>query len=455
MRFIIAALFLFAFSAQAAELNIYNGYAWVKESRDMKVSKGEQSIRLEDLPRAVDPQSVLLMPIEDAFLVLSQQYRYDLLNPQSLMSRFEDKEITVERIAGDSVLRDKGTLLSANPIILKKTDGTLISIHNADAISYPNVPEGLATKPSLFATIDSPRSGGASADIFYQTNGFRWWVDYTLQLNKESTRASFSADVLVENQSGKTFDAASLALVEGTIPEPQRNVMPKAYAMRAMAMEAASEDGSVAAGEVGDVKRYTIPSPATLPENTTTRLPFLSPVKDLAVTKTYRYQATQNYGGGVYNDPQFGITPRQEVAVTLTFKNTKFALPAGKIRVFEEGKNGRVFIGQPQIQRAAENETIELPMGTAFDITGKRVQESFTQDQKRNQMEETIRITLNNYSKKDVTVEVVENLYRSSNAQILEKSQDFEQVDAQTLKFPIKVPAGGETSLKYKVRYTW
>jgi hypothetical protein len=184
-------------------------------------------------------------------------------------------------------------------------------------------------------------------------------------------------------------------------------------------------------------------------------LPFLPPVKDMKVTKTYRYQATQNYGGGIYNDPNFGITPRQEVSVTLAFKNDAFALPAGKMRVFEEGKNGRVFLGQPQIQRVAENENIELPLGTAFDITGKRVQENFTQDQKRNQMEETIRVTLNNYSKKEVMVLATENLYRSSNAQILEKSHEFTKKDAQTIEFPIKIPAGGESSLKYKVRYTW
>ena len=455
MRFIIAALFLFAFSAQAAELNIYNGYAWVTESRDMKVAKGEQLIQLEDLPRAVDPQSVLLMPQEDAFQILSQQYRYDLLSPESLTTRFEGKEIAVERIAGDSMLRDKGVLLSTSPMILKKTDGTLLAINGYSSISYPNSPEGLATKPSLFAQIDSPRSGGASADIFYQTNGFRWWIDYTLQLNEEGTRAGFSADLSVENQSGKTFNDARIAVMEGTIPEPQMQPQMKAYAMRAMAMDVAAESRGVSAGNAGDIKRYTVKQLVSLPENTTTRLPFLPAIKDMAVKKTYRYQATQYYGGGVYNDPQFGITPRQEVSVMLSFKNEKFALPSGKMRVFEEGKNGRVFLGQPQVQRVAEKETVELPLGTAFDITGKRMQENFTQDQKRNQMEETIRVTLNNYSKKEVTVLVTENLYRSSNAQILEKTHEFTKKDAQTLEFPIKVPAGGESTLKYKVRYTW
>lgn len=454
MRYVIAALFLFAFSVQAAELNIYNGYAWIKESRDLKIEKGEQSIKLENLPRAVDPQSVLLMPTEDAFQILSQQYRYDLLSPESLTTRFEGKEITVERIAGDSMLRDKGVLLSTSPMILKKTDGTLVAINGYSSIVYPNLPEGLATKPSIFATIDAPRTGGASADIFYQTDGFRWWVDYALQLNSDGTRANFSADLSVENQSGKTFNNVNLALVEGTIPEPQQESMPRANAMKAMAMDAAPM-GGVSAGNVGDIKRYKVKQSVTLPENTTTRLPFLPPVKDVKVTKTYRYQATQNYGGGVYNDPNFGITPRQEISVTLAFKNDAFALPAGKMRVFEDGKNGRVFLGQPQIQRVAENELLELPLGTAFDITGKREQENFTQDQKRNQMEETIRVTLNNYSKKEVTVMVTENLYRSTNAQILEKSHDFTKKDAQTIEFPIKIPAGGESTLKYKVRYSW
>jgi len=52
-------------------------------------------------------------------------------------------------------------------------------------------------------------------------------------------------------------------------------------------------------------------------------------------------------------------------------------------------------------------------------------------------------------------VRVVEHLYRGSNWDIVEKSSTYLKTDAQTMEFQVQVPPKGETTLTYKVHYTW
>ena len=50
---------------------------------------------------------------------------------------------------------------------------------------------------------------------------------------------------------------------------------------------------------------------------------------------------------------------------------------------------------------------------------------------------------------------MVEHLYRGDNWQIMNKSAAFTKRDSHTLEFPLQVPAKGETTLTYSVRYSW
>jgi len=52
-------------------------------------------------------------------------------------------------------------------------------------------------------------------------------------------------------------------------------------------------------------------------------------------------------------------------------------------------------------------------------------------------------------------VRVVEKLYRGVNWEIVEKSHEFKKTDAQSVEFPVQVPADGETVVTYRVRYEW
>jgi hypothetical protein len=50
---------------------------------------------------------------------------------------------------------------------------------------------------------------------------------------------------------------------------------------------------------------------------------------------------------------------------------------------------------------------------------------------------------------------VLEHLYRGDTWEIEQKSTDYNKLDSHTIEFPIQVPAKGEATVTYKVRYTW
>jgi hypothetical protein len=96
-----------------------------------------------------------------------------------------------------------------------------------------------------------------------------------------------------------------------------------------------------------------------------------------------------------------------------------------------------------------------IRLGSAFDVVGQRKQVDFRVDTARKWMEDTIEVELRNRKDEPVEVIVKENLYRWTNWEILESSHEWEKVDARTVHFPVRVDAGKEVQVRYRVRYTW
>ena len=72
------------------------------------------------------------------------------------------------------------------------------------------------------------------------------------------------------------------------------------------------------------------------------------------------------------------------------------------------------FIGEDWISHTSRDEKVLLYIGDAFDIVGERKQTSFTKIDK-NTIKEEFEIKIRNHKKEDVTVKVLEKLYRGAN----------------------------------------
>ena len=88
------------------------------------------------------------------------------------------------------------------------------------------------------------------------------------------------------------------------------------------------------------------------------------------------------------------------------------------------------------------------------DLTGERLRTDYRSDDTRGWIEETFTLKLRNQKKETVEMRAVEHLYRSTNWEILEKSNAFLKTDAQTIEFRVQVKPAEEKTITYKVRYT-
>jgi hypothetical protein len=62
---------------------------------------------------------------------------------------------------------------------------------------------------------------------------------------------------------------------------------------------------------------------------------------------------------------------------------------------------------------------------------------------------------LSNHKDEAVEVRVVEHLFRWSEWTIFTANADYREMDSSTIEFRVPVPANGEATIHYGVRYTW
>jgi hypothetical protein len=162
-------------------------------------------------------------------------------------------------------------------------------------------------------------------------------------------------------------------------------------------------------------------------------------------------------------DRNYGNQSNKKVDVYLRFMNASanglgVPLPAGKLRVskLDTADDSLEFIGEDLIDHTARDETVQVKLGSAFDVVGERRQVDFRIDTSAKWIEEDIEIKLRNQKPGEtVTVLAKENLYRWSNWTLTKRSQEFTKEDSRTIVFPVRLAPKAEAVVRYTVRYTW
>jgi hypothetical protein len=158
-----------------------------------------------------------------------------------------------------------------------------------------------------------------------------------------------------------------------------------------------------------------------------------------------------------------GLQVNRKVDIYLRVKNAAsnglgVPLPAGKVRVskLDEADRSLEFIGEDVIDHTPRDETVQIKLGSAFDVVGERRQVDFRIDTSAKWIEEDIEVKVRNQKPDEaVTVLVRESLYRWSNGSVIRRTHEFTREDSRTIHFPVRLAAKGEAVVRYTVRYTW
>lgn len=429
-----------------------NNLALVRDTRSVKLLPGETTLQFMDVAELIKPQTVSLRSLKapGKLRILEQNYEYDLMSPEKLMEKYVGKDVRLINKSEDYGFYEQAAkLLSVNGGPVYQIDGDIYLGHPGNVV-LPEIPEELIAKPSLIWTLDNEGTDH-DVEVTYLTNGISWSADYVMHYREDEATMDLEGWVTLNNNSGATYRNAELKVVAGEVnvaPEP----MPMAEMAYAGAPAMMRKSADMQEESFAEYHLYTLPRRTTIKQNQSKQVSLLA-ASGVKVDKTYEFRGQQYFYS--QRTPQF---PTQNAQTFLSFQNEEenqmgMPLPAGVMRVYQADSSGALqFSGEDRIDHTAKNEEVKLFLGEAFDIVGDRKQTDW-RDLGSNAYETAFEVSIRNRKDTPVKVDVVEPM--PGDWKILEKSHDYEKVDAFSAVFSLEVPADSEQILTYRVRVTY
>jgi hypothetical protein len=441
-------------------MTVYNiDLGLVRERRSMQLPSGTVRLRFMDVPEQIDPTTVHVQGLSPTsnVSVLEQQYEFDLLTPTALLEHYVGKEVTlVDRRMVDNteqVVRQPAILLANNQgqLVWRIGDEIVVNPRYSE-IHFPDVPEGLRTRPTLVWLLSSARAGQHDMEVSYLTSGINWRVDYILQVNSENTLGNLKGWVTITNKSGAEYQNAKLNLIAGDVRRvAQQPPSPRRFEMvQAMAAAKAPEE-QFAEQAFFEYHLYTLERPATIGREETKQISLLA-ASGIKLAKEYVINGQRYYYRQQF---QPGEPIKEQVEVALSFRNTDEnhlgkPFPAGIVRVYQSDEAaGEQFVGEDRIQHTPKDEKVRVRVGSAFDIVAERKQMDYKAIARRI-FEYEYELTLRNRKKEKVTVLVNEPI--EGDWEVLNANFPWEKTAANAAQFTVPVDAESEAKLVYRVR---
>lgn len=440
-------------SQQDVAVTIYNNnYGLIREVRQVNLPVGEIELEFRDVAVQIDPTSVAFRSLtaEGKLQILEQNYRYDLLNRNTLLNRYLDRELTFIRYLSDSLEREErvGTLISNQGDLIVRFNER-IEINPQGTIALTELPQDLLARPTLVWLLDNQHQGKQKIETSYLTNGMSWHADYVAILDKNDSEIDLTAWVTLENRSGASYRNAVLKVVAGDVKRVYLAGEPVAQAMQLR--EGSFNRVRMKEESFFEYHLYSLERRTDLANNETKQVSLLSR-DNVSVSKRLSIESVSQ----VYGFDRSEI--KTNAKVTLRLENTEenglgIALPGGRVRVYKADSSGALqLIGEERIKHTARDEQIDLTMGQSFDVVAERKQTSF---RKRGERESEVSYAIEIRNHKDIMQEVTLIEHISGDWIITEESQQHRKVDSGTIEYQVSVPARGTSSVNYTARVNW
>lgn len=374
-------------SGKDVSVTVYNNdLGLIKEVKEIELEKGVNNVKIENIASRIITESVSFLPLDNPkkISVLEQNYEYDLLNSNKIMSKYIGKKITVyyseNNMAMEGILLSNDYFQQKGNIGYDSSDfyeagwyeyltlaegengeGGIHFIRNSEIlkIDFPKLPKGLIMKPALVWEVDSKVSNSEPVELRYLTNGISWKSDYTAVMNKDDSEMKLSAWVTINNRTGADYENAELKIVAGDL-----NVVKERYRggrQEAVYLSAKSSAPKFEEESLFEYHMYTLDKKVNIKHNQQKQITLIQPA-DAKIEKKLiffpdRYDKVRTY---------------------IESENTKknglgMPLPKGKIRAYKEDSSGNLqFIGEDVIDHTPEKGKISVLLGDAFDVFGEQ-----------------------------------------------------------------------------------
>src|SRR6266581_6089824 len=335
----------------APALTIYNQNFFVaREHLPLDLKPGVNHVEFAGVAAHVEPDSVILRdPGGRALQIFEQNYRNDPISQELLLALYEGKTVDFVVLQnGEKIETVRGKIIrsgyvssatyapgypqpaSSQPII--EMNGVLRFGLPGQPL-FPALTGDSILKPTLSWLLGTNEPGKFDAEISYVSGGMNWQADYNLLVSDKSNGKFDLLDmvgwVTMRNQSGKTFENASIKLLAGDVNKIQGGTVANRAYMAAAKAELADEMRPVVREKSFDeFHLYTLQRPTTLRDQETKQVEFVR-ATGIHALRLYVYDGAQVDQYAYYNpeqirqDQNYGTQSNPKVRVMEEFKNAE------------------------------------------------------------------------------------------------------------------------------------
>ncbi|MFO0286558.1 MAG: DUF4139 domain-containing protein, partial [Brevundimonas sp.] len=173
-------------------LTIYNqNLALVEDVRRLTLPAGRSRQEFPGVSASIRPETVSLSGA--GLSVVEQNFDFDLLTPDKLMTAAVGDEIGLVRInpATGSETELRARVLAANEGVVLQI-GDRIEVLRDDGVPtrviFDEVPANLRPRPTLSVTLNADRAGPRETTLSYLTTGLSWRADYVIDFDEAAGR---------------------------------------------------------------------------------------------------------------------------------------------------------------------------------------------------------------------------------------------------------------------------
>ena len=443
-------------ASEQVSLTVYNqNFGLVREVRKVHLGTGNVELSYADVSAHIQPETVHLKSLasDDGLTILEQNYRYDLLSPDTLLKKYVGKTIKVYRYNEHTGVDEEkqAELLSVEGGTVLKIDGQITS-NFGGRFAFPEVPENLVQKPTLVWLVSST-AADQRVEVAYLTQGLDWHADYVLSVDADDKLADLNGWVTLKNETGTSYESAELKLVAGDVQRITPESPPPKLMSSRVAKTAAIAPPQFKEEGLFEYHLYALDRPTSLLDKEQKQVSLLS-ASNIALDKKLIFFGAAQWFRGNYGQ----VVQNQKVGVYLDLKNEQqnqlgMPLPKGTVRVYKSDKSGqKQFIGEDAIDHTPRDEKIRIKLGEAFDVVADRSETSW--NALSNCMSESAwEIKLRNHKDTPESVEVNEPV--GGDWEIMSSSLPATKKDSSTFSFDVRLAPRSETKLTYRVRVRW
>ncbi|HEY0313182.1 MAG TPA: hypothetical protein VGC56_11880 [Allosphingosinicella sp.] len=475
-----------------------SGYAFITETRTVRLPAGDSVVRFEGVSGGILPQSAIAEGLPGAPGEKNRDAR--LISAGSLIEASLGRRVHIRRTDRKTGrVTEMEAVIRSGPggIVLQTGEGfeALRCTGLPETLVYDSVPAGLTAKPTLAITVHSDAATTATVRLSYLATEFDWRASYVAEVAPDGRTLDLFAWLTLANGNAESFvDARTMAVagkangdedrdtdgpVSGgielkcwpqgrtnDIPETRRvadilNDLPEADAgsivvtgsriSRPNLVSAIPITAVVATQEeLGDLKLYRIPIPVTVAANSQ---------KQVALLARKAIPFDRSYSASVDTNIHDGGTTILPVNLLLRMKNKRekglgLPLPEGRVAMFQAVAGQKLVVGESSIGDNAVGQDLELEIGESPDVLiAHRIAMDPAQgdadDRYYNPKPELHELELSNATAAPVTVDVVIPTYEPW--EVAKPSRKLGAKDGARL-WRAHVPAHGRARLEFTLR---